>query len=54
MKRTYTYNVIVTVNEETGAEVEKALNETAKKFDEYADVEETDSEEVTDDEANNE
>lgn len=46
MKVEYTYEVVVTVDEEKGAEVEKALEETAKKFDSQADVEETDATEV--------
>lgn len=52
MKLRVEYSVEVEVEEDVAPQVEKALNATAKKFDQNASVLESDCEELEDDEDN--
>lgn len=50
MKVEYTYEVMVTVDEDQGEAVEKALRVASKQFDPSAAVNETDAVEIDEDE----
>lgn len=50
MKVEFTYCVYVTVDDEKGIEVEKALLAAAKNFDSAASIEESDAQELDDSE----
>lgn len=48
MKIQFTYQVVITVDEEKGADVEAALNAAAVQFDKQCDVTEENAEEIED------